>query len=74
MSRDGSQNTVILQDDHIVTTRKVSRRSLLASTGIGLAAGVGALLAASAASAKDQKVGDMRDRTPPKIDGSRDTD
>ena len=74
MSGDGNKNAVSLQDESIVTTRRVSRRSLLASTGIGLAAGVGVLLTASTASAKDQKVGDMRDRTPPKIDGSRDTD
>ena len=74
MSGDGSEKTMILKDEDIVTTKKVSRRSLLASTGIGVAAGLGALLAAGTAPAKDQKQGDMRDRTPPKIDGSRDTD
>ena len=74
MSGDGRKMPMTLKDQDIVTTKKVSRRSLLASTGIGVAAGVGALLAAGPASAKDQKQADMRDRTPPKIDGSRDSD
>ncbi len=64
----------VLKDKDIVTAKKVSRRSLLASAGV--AAGVAGLVVAGTqkALAKDQKQADMRDRTPPKIDGSRDTD
>ncbi|MCC2111926.1 MAG: hypothetical protein KDJ16_07825, partial [Hyphomicrobiales bacterium] len=63
-----------LTDDDIVTSKKVSRRSLL--VGAGIAVGGAAAMAASGrkAAAADQKEGDMSDRTPPKIDGSRDTD
>jgi hypothetical protein len=55
-----------LLDQDIVSSKLVSRRSLLASTGIGLAAGAATLLSSSkAAHASDKKTGDMRDRANP---------
>ena len=59
-----------LAEQEIQSARKMSRRSLLARTGIVAAATAGA----SAARAGDQKQGDMRDKGPTKIDGSKDTD
>ena len=58
-----------LRDDEIVSTKKISRRSLLASTGIGAAA----LVAASIKSvhASDAKTVDM-DRPPTTSDPDRD--
>lgn len=69
-----SKTRKTLSDADIVTSKTVTRRSLLAGAGVAL--GSVALVTGSArnALAGDQKVADMRDRTPPKIDGSRDTD
>ena len=63
-----------LTDGDIVTSKKMTRRSLLAGAGVVL--GTAAIVAGSSskALAGDQKEGDMSDRTPPNIDGSRDTD
>ncbi len=63
-----------LTDGDIVTSKKITRRSLLAGAGVVL--GTAAIVAGGSrkALAGDQKEGDMSDRTPPKIDGSRDTD
>ncbi len=55
-----------LSDAEITTTKKVSRRSLLASTGIAFAAGATAVaVGMSMARAGDKKEGDMRDRQRP---------
>ena len=74
MSRD-KKTPKTLADEDIVTAKKISRRSLLAVTGIGAALAAALTVARTRkAFAGDQKEGDMQDRTPPKIDGSRDTD
>lgn len=73
---DNTEKKRTLSAQDIVTEKKLNRRSLLVSLGLGAA--VGALATAVASTRKafagDQKEGDMQDRTPPKIDGSRDTD
>jgi hypothetical protein len=75
MSTDNTRTPRTIFDEEIVTTKKLSRRSMLAATGLGVAAGASAVVAGTKpAKAKDQKKADMRDRKPPKIDGSRDTD
>ncbi len=66
MDRDKTSKLETLSDTEIVATKKVSRRSLLASTGIGFAAGAAALAAgAKIARASDKKTGDMKDRANP---------
>lgn len=73
MSDDTSKRKS-LTDEEIVSSKRVTRRSLLAGAGVAL--GTAAFVAGSArkTAAADQKEGDLKDRTPPKIDGSRDTD
>lgn len=68
------KRTLSAQD--IVTEKRLNRRSLLVSLGLGAAVGTLATVVAGTrkAFAGDQKEGDMQDRNPPKIDGSRDTD
>jgi len=60
MSKDDTSNPSTLSDDEIVSAKKISRRSLLASTGIGIVLGATALVAASAkkALATDAKTTD----------------
>jgi hypothetical protein len=66
ISGKSSTDPTALSDAEITTTKKVSRRSLLASTGIAFAAGAAAAAAGmSVARAGDKKEGDMRDRQRP---------
>jgi hypothetical protein len=66
MDGDSASKVGMLADKDIVSGKKVARRSLLASTGIGFAAGVAAIaLGTKIAHASDKKTGDMRDRSPP---------
>ena len=72
MSRDDAPKPKPLRDEEIVSTKKISRRSLLASTGIGI--GAAALVAAgikNAQAASDAKTLDM-DRPPPTSDPDKD--
>ena len=69
MSKHDAPKPRVLRDEEIVSAKKISRRSLLASTGIGAAA----LVAASIKSvhASDAKTLD-RDVPPPTSDPDRD--
>lgn len=66
-------NKVSLSDDDIKSERKITRRSLLAATGIGLAASAAAIAASRAnrAQASDAKTLDM-DVPPASSDPDRD--
>ena len=66
MSSDKSSKQESLADKEIVSAKKISRRSLLASTGIGIAAGTTAIIAASTknAHAFDKKRVDKDKRDP----------
>ncbi len=64
-----------LKDEDIVSTRKISRRSLLAATGVGVAVGAAALVAATAKKAQaggDAKNADNDIPTPASSDPDRD--
>jgi hypothetical protein len=66
MDQDSEGKPVTLSDHEIISAKKIARRSLLSSTGIGFAAGIAALaLGAKAARASDKKTGDMKDRVNP---------
>jgi hypothetical protein len=55
-----------LSDQDIVSSKPVTRRSLLSKTGIGFAVGAAVLaVRGKAAHAGDKKTGDMRDRKNP---------
>ena len=69
MAKDKSPKAKALRDDEIVSRKKISRRSLLASTGIGAAALVAASI--NKARASDAKTVDT-DRPPASSDPDRD--
>lgn len=69
MSKHNEPKPKLLRDEEIISTKKVSRRSLLASTGIGAAALVAASI--KVARASDAKTVDM-DRPPTTSDPDRD--
>jgi hypothetical protein len=73
MSEHDARKPETLKDDEIVSVKKSSRRKLLASMGVGVAAVSAATLLASAykARASDSKKVES-DKTPPKIDPDRD--
>lgn len=48
MPKQKKPEQVTLKDEDILSTRKISRRSLLAATGVGVAAGAAALVATGA--------------------------
>ncbi len=52
MSREKTPDQNTLKDEDILSTRKMSRRSLLATTGIGVAAGAAALVVTGAKKAQ----------------------
>lgn len=69
MTKHDAPKPKILSDNDMVSTKKISRRSLLASTGIGAAALVAASI--KGAHASDAKTVDM-DRPPTASDPDRD--
>lgn len=75
MAKGKTPEQATLKEEDIVSTKKISRRSLLASTGVGVAVGVAALVAASAKKAHaggDAKNADNDIPTPIASDPDRD--
>jgi hypothetical protein len=78
MSQDRTPATprqTSLSDEEILSGKRINRRSLLASTGISVAVGVSALIAAGTtpANADNHRV-DYRDRAPSPDPKSNDAD
>jgi hypothetical protein len=73
MDRSKARKVATLGEDEIVSKKKISRRSLLESTGLGIALGVAGVVAASMnkAHASDSKQFEG-DKKPPKIDPDKD--